>query len=146
MQRLDVKSILLPLLLTTACAGPNAVARKAPRVSFADIAQGQPSPAIEHLQKLPFVLYVPAGQRIPVELGIDSGLFALETGEMKLVAKRDFYVLFRADGMPLLSEDGVDFEKRAKNSFALGLNVQKDQPAKVQLGLRVRPDAETPTK
>jgi hypothetical protein len=126
------------LAVSVACAGPNTVARSAPRVAFTEIAQGQPGPAVERLQHVPFVLHVQQGQEIPVEFGLDSSLFSFEPGPMKLVAKRDFYVLFRKDGPPLLSDDGVEFEKRPKNAFMFGLSVQKDQPAKVELRLRVR--------
>lgn len=135
----------LLLLVAAGCAGPNQLARTAPVVPFPDIAQGQPpSQAIEHLQRLPFVLHVPKGQQIPVDFALDSGLFELETGDLRLVAKRDFWVLFRADGAPLLSDDGVEFEKRPRNAFSLGLRVEKDQPARVDVRLRVRGDEPAP--
>lgn len=133
----------LLLLVAAGCAGPNQLARRAPVVPFPDIAQGLPSPAIEHLQRLPFVLHVPKGQQIPVDFALDSGLFDLETGDLRLVARRDFWVLFRADGPPLLSDDGVEFEKRPRNAFSLGLRVEKDRPARVDVRLRVRADEAT---
>lgn len=122
------------------CAGPNAVARNAARVDFAALGRGGASPDGKSPLTLPFVLHVAAGQEVPLDFQLNSRVFALDPGPLKLVAKRDFYVLFRDDGPPLLSEDGQQFEERAKNTFRFGLRVVKDEPTKVELYLGIRPE------
>jgi hypothetical protein len=122
------------------CAGPNAVARHAARVDFATLGRGTASPDGKSPLALPFVLHVAAGQEIPFDFQLNSRVFALDPGPLKLVAKRDFYVLFREDGAPLLSEDGQQFEERAQNTFRFGLRVVKHEPAKVELYLGIRPE------
>jgi len=130
--------ILVGLSLAVAgCAGPNAAARNATRIEFADVASGQPE--ARRMMELPFVLHVVAGQEIPIDWGIDSSLFTVEGGPARLVAQRDFYVLFRADGPPLLSEDGVEFEDRPRNSFRLGLRARRDEPTTLEAYVSIRP-------
>jgi len=124
-------------LVAIGCAGPNAVARDATRIEFVDVAQGQPE--ARRMTDLPFVLHVVAGQVIPIDWGIDSSLFSVEGGPARLVAQRDFYVLFRADGPPLLSEDGVEFEDRPPNAFRLGLRARRDEPTTIEAYVSIRP-------
>ena len=129
------------LLVATACAGPNQLAHGAPRVDFGDIALGQEHPTIaQSFGKGPFILHFRAGDDVPVELALESRLFRLDAGSWKLVAKRDFYVLFLTDGPPRLSEDGIDFEKRDQGSFLLGLRLQRGKPAAVQIRLALHPE------
>jgi hypothetical protein len=137
--------LLLPLLLLAGmgCASPNTVARDASRLDFATIARGAPAPGAAPtapVLAVPFVLHVAAGQEVPVDFRLSSRLFALDTGPLKLVAKRDFYVLFRGDGPPLISEDGQEFEERVQNTFRFGLRVVQNEPATVELFLGIRPD------
>jgi hypothetical protein len=44
-------------------------------------------------------------------------------------------VLLREDGPPIISEDGVDFDSKPKNSFAVGFAAMKDKPATVKMVL-----------
>lgn len=131
---------LLSAVIGTGCAGPNSVARNAARVDFAALAQGAASRDAKPPLTLPFVLHVAAGQEVPLDFQLNSRVFALDPGPLKLVAKRDFYVLFRADGPPLLSEDGQEFEQRPQNTFRFGLRVVKHEPTKVELYLGIRPE------
>ena len=126
------------------CAGPNQIAATAPRIPFSEIADGRASPHLQKLQAPPVVIHVQAGQKIPGDFAADSKLLAVEGGDFTLVAKRDFYVLFRTDGPPLLSEDGVEFEDQPRGTFMIGLRVLKDQPATVQLRVGVRPEGAPP--
>ena len=138
---------LLLMLLGMSCASPNTVARDASKLDFATIAQGTPAPGAAPAASalvVPFVLHVAAGQEIPVDFRLESRVFTLDTGPLKLVAKRDFYVLFREDGPPLLSEDGVEFEERVNNTFRFGLRVVKDEPATVELFLGIRREPSPP--
>lgn len=133
---------LVSLLAATACAGPNQLARGAPRVDFRDIALGQEHPTLaQRFGRGPFILHFRAGDEVPVDFALDSRLFRLDTAPWKLVAKRDFYVLFLTDAPPRLSEDGVDFETHDRGSFQLGLRVRRGKPADIQIHLAVRPEA-----
>jgi hypothetical protein len=131
---------LVSAVLGAGCAGPNAVARSAARVEFATLGQGADSPDAKSPLTLPFVLHVAAGQEVPLDFQLNSRLFALDRGPSKLVAKRDFYVLFRDDGPPLLSEDGQQFEQHPQNTFRFGLRVVKHEPTQVELYLGIRPE------
>jgi hypothetical protein len=130
------------LLAATACAGPNQLARGAPRVDFGDIALGQEHPTLaQRFGRAPFILHFRAGDEVPVDFALQSRLFRLDTASWKLVAKRDFYVLFLSDAPPRLSEDGVDFEEHDQNSFLLGLRLRRGKPADIQIRLAVHPEA-----
>ncbi|HVZ31486.1 MAG TPA: hypothetical protein VG963_03625 [Polyangiaceae bacterium] len=131
---------LLSAVVGAGCAGPNAVARSAARVDFATLARAADQPDGRPPLTLPFVLHVAAGQEVPLDFQLNSRVFALDPGPLKLVAKRDFYVLFRDDGPPLLSEDGQQFEVRPQNTFRFGLRVVKHEPAQVELYLGIRPE------
>jgi hypothetical protein len=133
---------LASLLAATACAGPNQLARGAPRVDFNQIALGQEHPTLaQRFGRGPFILHFRAGDEVPVDFALQSRLFRLDTGSWKLVAKRDFYVLFLTDAPPRLSEDGVDFEKRDQGSFLLGLRVRRGKPADIQIRVAVHPES-----
>jgi hypothetical protein len=141
--RADYKSAsrilaLLTLLLSSACAGPNLT--NVPRVPLAELAQGKLGPELHNGLTPPFVLQVHTGDQLPIELILDSRLAKLDATQVTLTATRNFYVLFRSDGPPLLSEDGSDFSSRDKNAFRLGLRVQKGRPAALEVGLRIRAD------
>jgi len=63
----------------------------------------------------------------------------VEGGPARLVARRDFYVLFRTDGPPLLSEDGVEFEDRPPGSFRLGLRAGRGEPTSIVAHVSLEP-------
>jgi hypothetical protein len=136
--------VLLIASVGAGCAGPNSVARSASRLDFATLGQGT-APEGKSALTVPFVLHVAAGQEVPIDFQLSSRLFALDPGPLKLVAKRDFYVLFRDDGPPLLSEDGKEFEERVQNTFRFGLRVIKNEPPQVELYLGLRPEPEPAT-
>jgi hypothetical protein len=125
------------LCLVAGCAGPNASAAHASRVSLSDLQGEQRAAALSRLTQLPAVVALKRGERVPLSLAIDSELFGLEGSGLMLVAKRDFFVLVRQDGPPLLSLDGIDFEQRHQNSFFLGFDVEKGRPTELRLGLGV---------
>ena len=134
------RSILVCVLLgLTACAGPNAMARTIAPIGFGSLDHGDRHAHLQRLQRLPFIVHFRAGDTIPVDFVLDSSLLGLPPQSLSLVAKRDFYVLFREDGPPLLSEDGVDFERRSKNHFAFGFVLQGEEPARVKIGIGLRP-------
>jgi hypothetical protein len=140
LERSSALIALLSAVVGAGCAGPNAVARSATRVEFAALGKGGESPDAKPPLTLPFVLHVAAGEEVPFDFQLNSRVFALDPGPLKLVAKRDFYVLFRNDGPPLLSEDGQQFEDRPQNTFRFGLRVVKNEPTKVELYLGIRPE------
>jgi len=133
-------ALLLGAGLLVACAGANEEAKNADSVSFAALNGPDREAARQKLLHLPVVLHVEKGTRIPLELQLDSKLARLDTRPMTLVAKRDFFLLIRSDGPPLLSEDGVDYESKPKNYFSLGLAAKRDRDALIRLRLGVRPD------
>lgn len=133
---------LLAASLASACGGgPNRVAARAPRVAYAELSGANRKAAAQHLMRVPFVLTFRKGDRVPLSLSLESSLVELDIPELTLVAKRDFSLLFNDDGPPLLSEDGVDFEARHQNSFFFGLSVERERPARMQVGIRLRPEA-----
>ncbi|MEO8903348.1 MAG: hypothetical protein ABI627_17650 [Polyangiaceae bacterium] len=130
-------SLLAFFACTSGCAGPNASAAQATRVSLSELQGGQRGAALARLTHLPMVIAFKRGERVPLSLGVDSELFALEGSALVLLAKRDFFVLLRQGGPPLLSLDGIDFEQRHKNSFFFGFHVDKAQPTELQLHLGI---------
>lgn len=133
---------LVLVLAAAACAGPNQLARGAPRVDFRDIAAGQSHPVVAaRFGRVPFILHFRAGDEVPVDFALQSRLFRLDSSSWKLVAKRDFYVLFLTDGPPRLSEDGINFETHDQNSFQLGLRLRRGQPADIQMHVAVHPES-----
>lgn len=128
------------------CAGPNAIAADAPRVLYADLQAGERRAALEKLMHLPAVVAFKRGERIPVDFVLDSSMLELVRADLELMAKRDFYLLLRSDGGPLLSEDGVDFEAGdgSKNYFSFGFAVQRDAATRVKVALGVRPERKVP--
>lgn len=125
-------------LASSGCAGPNQVAAGAPRIPFEQLNQQQHASQLMGLQDQPVVIHFKEGQEIPFNFVLDSRLLALTPPDMKLRVKSAFFLLLRADGPPLLSEDGVEFEEQPKNSFMLGFDVQRGQPAALNLRLGVR--------
>ena len=134
---------MLLLAALSACAGPNQVARTATRLSIQELDTGDRAAVLSRLSRLPVVLHFQKGDRIPVHFTLDSEFAALEVQPWTLVAKRDFYLLLRADGMPLLSRDGVDFEapRKNKNSFLFGFALEGQRPAELRIGLGIWPEA-----
>jgi hypothetical protein len=116
-------NLLALLCLGPGCAGANQVARDAHRLSFADLNSPQRKQAVATIASGPTVIHFARGERIPVDLGLDSKLLQLEAPQLTLIAKRDFDLLVRPDGSLRLSADGVDFEAQDDNYFGVGFNV-----------------------
>ena len=137
----------VPLLLLatfgSGCAGPNAMAADAPHLEYADLNGEQRRAALEQLARLPAIVAFSKGEQIPVELALDSSMIALADAKLTLIAKRDFFLLLRPDGAPLLSEDGVDFERgdRPENYFFFGFGVHRDAAPSVKVTVGLRPDS-----
>lgn len=125
-------------LASSGCAGPNSIAATAPRVPFETLDQKQNAQLLMGLQEHPIIIHFKEGQEIPFHFVLDSRLLTLAPPEMKLRVKSAFFLLLRADGPPLLSEDGIEFEEQPKNTFMLGFDVKQDQPAALNLRLGVR--------
>jgi hypothetical protein len=132
---------LLAAIAGVGCAGPNQAARSARRITYADLDGPGRRAAFETLAELPVIVRFRKGDRVPVDLQLDSSLLQLESPGLVLIAKRDFHLLLRADAGPLLSENGVDFQPAAKNYFGFGFEVQRDQPTRLRVRLGVRPEA-----
>lgn len=144
--RISVALAVVFAAFATGCAGPNAIAADAQRVMYADLQAGERRAALEKIMRLPAVVAFKRGERIPVEFVLDSSMLELVRGDLELMAKRDFYLLLRADGGPLLSEDGVDFEAGdgPKNYFFFGFAVQRDAATSVKVAIGVRPERKLP--
>ena len=136
------RSFMIPaaLLFAVGCGGANQVARNAPTVPFDRFDSDRSSALLSQLQKPPYIVKFRAGQVIPVDFTLDSKLMRAQDEDFVVIAKRDFYVLFRSDGPPLLSADGVEFEERPKNYFRFGFRLRGKEPATIDLGLGVRPE------
>lgn len=134
-------AFLLGALLVIACAGPNQMAQRAPRLSFGDLSGAGRASAAQTLAQLPVVIHLKKGDRVPVDLQLDSEFASVQTERIELVAKREFYILLRPKGAPLLSDDGVDFTKRPReNYFTIGLHVTKKDPTVLIAYLGISPD------
>ena len=127
-------------LALSACGGTNQMAATAPRIPFDQLGQKAYAQQLMGLQEQPVVIYFKQGQEVPFHLAVDSRLLSAAPPEMKLRVKTDFFLLLRADGPPLLSEDGIEFEEQPKNTFMLGFDVHPNQPAAINLRLGVRSD------
>ena len=133
----SASSLLALFACLGGCAGANASAAHATRVSLSDLQGEQRGAALARLTQLPTVIALKRGERVPLSLAIDSELFGLEGSGLVLLVKRDFFVLLQRGGPPLFSFDGVDFEQRHKNSFFAGFHVEKAQPTELQLQLGI---------
>jgi hypothetical protein len=134
-------AVAITLLCSSAlfgCAGPNTVAASAPRIRFDQLSQREHAEQIMSVSEQPVVVHFKQGQEVPLHFVFDSRLLALVPQDMKLTVSRDFFLLLRADGPPLLSEDGVEFEEQPQNSFMLGFDVKQGAPAALNLRLGVR--------
>ena len=130
---------LLLALGSSGCGGPNKVAAGAPHIPFNQLSQGQYSEQLMSLGEQPVVIHFKVGQEVPLAFVMDSRLLTIAPQDLKLHVKSDFFLLLRADGPPLLSEDGVDFEEKAPNTFMVDFDAPKaDQPAKMKLRLSLR--------
>ena len=126
-------------LLALGCGGVNQTASDATRIAYSELTGDGRAAALQRLTALPVIVRFEKGQRVPVDLQLDSSLIELQAPELTLVARRDFYLLLHEDGGPLLSEDGVDFESKGDNYFFFGFDVQRDQPTRMRVRLGVRP-------
>ena len=130
---------LLVALGSSGCGGPNKVAAGAPHIPFNALSQGQYSEQLMSLGEQPVVIHFKVGQEVPLAFVMDSRLLTIAPQDLKLHVKSDFFLLLRADGPPLLSEDGVEFEEEAPNTFLVDFDAPKaDQPAKMKLRLSLR--------
>lgn len=126
-------------LASTGCgAGPNQIAASAQRIPFDQLDQKHHAQLLMSLNEHPVVIHFKEGQEIPFHFVLDSRLLSLTPPDMKLRVKSAFFLLLRADGPPLLSEDGIEFEEQPKNSFMLGFDIRQGQPAALNLRLGVR--------
>jgi hypothetical protein len=127
-------------LALAGCAGPNSVARSAPTFPFESFENERSPELVRRLQNPPYIVKFKAGQVIPVDFTLDSQFLEAREEDFVIVAKRDFYLLFRADGPPLLSADGVEFEDRPRNYFRFGFRMKDREPTTIDFGLGVRPE------
>ena len=128
---------LLVALGSSGCAGPNQVAAGAPRIPFNEL--GHHTQQLMALGEQPVVIHFKVGQEVPLAFVMDSRLVTLAPQDLKLHVKSDFFLLLRADGPPLLSEDGVEFEEEMPNTFIVDFDAPKtDQPGKMKLRLSLR--------
>lgn len=131
-------------LLALACGASNSqVAKTARRVPVAHIASLPPAEREQALVGLPLILEIRKGDVFPVEPLLQSSLIALHTeGTWKVEALETFYVLLREEGAPIVSVDGIDFDQRVQNSFGVGVDARKGQPAKLRVALTWRAPGE----
>ncbi|MDD9945558.1 MAG: hypothetical protein OXU20_31225 [Myxococcales bacterium] len=134
---------LASALFTSGCAGANLAPRDAHRLTFADLVGPDRSLAAVQLQHLPVIIHFKQGERIPLDLSLDSTLAELESPPLTLVVKRSFYMLLQADAPPRLSEDGVDFSPPSKNHFFFGFSVQRHLPTMMKAVFGIRPPPRT---
>ena len=136
------KSWLLALcaLALAGCGGANQTARQAPTIPYERLRTARSPELVRQLGRPPYIIKVSAGTVIPVDFDLDSRWLAVRDEDFVLVAKRDFYLLVRADGPPVLSEDGVEFEDKPRNYFRFGFRLRGREPTTVDLALGVRPE------
>jgi hypothetical protein len=134
---------LLALSVAACGASNNQVAKTAPRVPIAHIATLPPEQRAQALARLPVILEIRKGDTFPIEPLLESQLVALHTeGTWNVEALQTFYVLLREEGAPVVSLDGVDFERRGQNSFGAGFEAKAGQPPKVRLAVKWHASAE----
>ena len=136
----DVGLFALLLCFVAGCAGANQVARNAPHLTFADLNGPNRQHALATVAGGPSVIHFKRGERIPVDLALDSRLIDLEGSGLTLVAKRDFDLLLRGDGPLRVSGDGVDFESDHRNYFGFGFDVERDKPTVLRVKFGVLPE------
>jgi hypothetical protein len=125
-------------LAATGCAGPNKIAANAPRVAYSELTPGEAEKHVSTLSHLPFILVFKAGDRVPLNFVLESRLVNVDVPSLTLVAKKDFYVLVRPKGAPLVSEDGKDFSTKTQNSFQVGLSLKKGESPSIQAKIGFR--------
>lgn len=136
--RLSLVVPLLALALLAAGCGVtnNQIAKNARRVPVAHFATLTPAERAAALASLPVVLEIRKGDNFPVEAVLESRLLDLHAeGAWTVRARETFYVLLREEGAPVVSLDGVDFERPAKGSFGVGFDAHAGQPTKVRVAL-----------
>lgn len=132
--------------MTSGCMTSNSAraehARHVPLAHLSELPEAERGAA---LAKLPVVLEIRKGDRFPVEVLIDSRLLKLDApAPWALEAREDFFVLLNEAGPPALSEDGVDFDTRPKNTFSFGVEAVAGKPPAVHLVLGLRAGGEKP--
>ncbi|HEY6881431.1 MAG TPA: hypothetical protein VI299_25575, partial [Polyangiales bacterium] len=92
---------------------------------------------MDSFQHLPVVLEFQPGDKLPLELMLDSLLLTLvpTPNRLELVAQRQFFLMIRENGPPVVSLDGVDFSERRKGYFSAGFGITKsERKASVRVG------------
>lgn len=126
------------LLCSFGCASPNKIAATAPLVPYSALKGGQTEPFAQALRSPPYVLAFKAGDEIPLNFALESKLVELPVPPLTIRAKQDFWILMRADGPPLVSLDGKDFQAKTQNSFMFGIKVVRGEPPSVEGKIRYR--------
>ena len=136
------RSSYLALALLCGCAGANQIARNATHLAFADLNGPNRKQAVAAISSGPSVIHFKRGERIPLDLALDSRLMQLEASQLTLVAKRDFALLLRPDGPLRVSGDGVDFEAEHGNYFGFGFEVEREAATLLRVKFGVLPEHE----
>jgi hypothetical protein len=139
-RRSKYRLVALCALALAGCGGANQTAREAPTLAYERLQTARSTQLVQQLGRPPYIIKVAAGTAIPVDFDLDSRVLAVRDEDFVLVAKRDFYLLMRADGPPLLSEDGVEFEDKPRNYFRFGFRLRGQEPTTVDFALGVRPE------
>lgn len=134
-------TLLALLCLSAGCAGANQVARDASRLTYAELNGPRRQQAVQTIASGPTVIHFQRGERIPVDLVVDSKLIQLEGQQLTVIAKRDFDLLLRPDGPIRLSADGIDFESHHENYFAFGFAVEREAATMLHVKFGVQPEA-----
>jgi hypothetical protein len=126
------KSWLLLGLLLAAASG--CAASPPPfQARYADVGRGA---LAQYRGDRPLVIEFQAGDRLPVDLRIESEDFELVPAQPALafVAKRRVFVRFGSDGVHA-SSDGVHFDRKAREPgrFRLGFAATKTQPPQLEV-------------
>jgi hypothetical protein len=120
--------LAIVLLGVSGCASP------APfRAHYADIGRG----ALANYRGTgPLIVEFAPGDRVPVELDIESQDFDLVPAQppLELVAKRRVFVRFGGDGVRA-SSDGVNFDEKPvePGKFSVGFHATKTSPTTLQV-------------
>ena len=128
------------LCFGSGCAGANQVARTASHLTFAELNGPNRKQALATVASGPTVIHFKRGERIPLDLALDSKLMQLEAPQLTLVAKRDFDLLLRPDGPLRVSADGVDFESDHGNYFGFGFDVERQADTLLRVKFGVLPE------
>jgi hypothetical protein len=96
-----------------------------PVIRYADLDGPQRHEAFKRLRQTPTILRFEQGDRIPVQIDVDSSVIGIEGESTLWVAVRSpFYVKIRQEGEALFSAEGKSYEAyNVGDRLALGLSV-----------------------